>query len=807
MGRTTFLSVGMLFLGMVGPVLSQDGTARRDHFGTKLPDAGDGLARYREDTGWSSSNFDQPRWAVNYGERLQSTPWAVVLQSDRVNTAFTAGANQLILDLAGHTYDIKAYAENGTRIGGVVTVVDRADTGASLTIRNGTFTNVLTSGDLTYIGESHKRGRLILENADFLTANMRIGQFSGSEGYVILEDGGNLDVGRRLYLGDYGQADIELRGAGSQLTAGEINIGSNGRGTIVLRDPSAVLRVVDSRPGDSNFSIANHGLAGPTPGLRVVAGTVEIDGELVLGSRNNTTGVVSIEGGSVAVGQKIRFGSIHPSDRRGTIFLDSGRLEVSSPTNLNPSDEKQFYWNTGTLAFSDAEISLTDQQLKQYTRQGAISYGGNRAAGSLAAGQTLESAGTLTLTGEAIGLSGGTIRAATELIVEAPLAGYGTLDAVVTGTGTITNATEQTLNAGVLAGSNTIATAGDLRIGHRSVDGIFSGTTSGAGALVKTGTGTQTIAGQVLNSGGVVVEQGVLSFDGSGQRLSTTSVTVADGAIARFVNGATGTAADVAIGVSADSADPAHLKIAGSGSSLSVTGDLTNRGWINLTGGTLAVEGTLINTGTVINDGMLVAAVSGRGTLAGSGAFSGPVSVAEGAVLAPGQSPGVMTFTDLTLGAGGVMEVELGAATGTEGVQWDLAVVTDALAIAATAVDPFQIVLKSLDASLQPGMLDGFDPAEAFSWRIIAAAIANPEALDLEALRLDTSEFVTHNDLAEGTLSLASASDGLYVAFSPQVSAVPEPGSALLLALASTAAGVWRIRRRLGAIEVGTKAH
>ncbi|MGC1275638.1 MAG: asparagine synthase-related protein, partial [Planctomycetaceae bacterium] len=780
MNRLLVPVVGALLASLPVTVPAQDGTAFRSDEGVSLPDAGDGVPRFQEDTGWSTANFDAPRWAVTYGTDLRSTPWAAVLQGDRTNAAFTAGANKLTLDLAGHTYTIQPFLSSGNVKGGWVIVSDRLQTGASLTIANGTFNNAISSSTETHLAEAGTAGRLTLENAVFRTARAYLGTKSGAQALLTLNAGGRFHASDFVSLGTFGAGSIELRGANSELTAGDMAIGSaSGQGVVVLRDPSARFHVFASPSGVGDLTIANKSTSGITGGLRVEAGTAEIDNKLILGNTTTSSGVVSIEGGTVIVNGSVHFKGIATDTTGAKVFLRSGRLQVTTPTVFAPVDQKQFYWEDGTLAFSAADVALTETQLRNYTRQGATSYGGDRTAGSIAGGQILEAAEKLTLSGGEIGLAGGTIRAGTELVVNAPISGHGTLDAVMTGTGTVTNLTTNALVVGALGGSNAIVSSGELRVGSRSVDATYSGTSSGSGTFVKDGDGTQTVTGLVSNTGGVEVGQGTLAFDGFGLRLETTTIDVADGATARFAAGAAGTASSISIGVAPDATNPARLEIA-DGSVLDVSGDLTNSGWIELTGGTLGVEGSLVNHGRLVNNGTLNAVVSGSGTLTGNGLFTGLVDLAAGATVAPGQSPGQATFADLTLGADGNFELELAAAAGTAGTDWDLAVVTDLLTIAATAADPFVVLLKSLDDAFLPGALDGFDPTQSFSWKFLAATISNPETIDLAAFHLDATDFIARNDLAGGTLSIAAVNDGLSVEFAPQVAAVPEPGSALL---------------------------
>ena len=123
-----------------------------------------------------------------------------------------------------------------------------------------------------------------------------------------------------------------------------------------------------------------------TAGLRVEAGEVRIDDELILSVAANSSGVVRIDGGTVDVGGRVVFNGTVTDTTGGKVFLSGGRLVVVGPDRLVAGPLKQFYWEDGTLAFSRTDTTLTATQLQNYTQQGAISYGGERVAGPRSAG-------------------------------------------------------------------------------------------------------------------------------------------------------------------------------------------------------------------------------------------------------------------------------------------------------------------------------------------------------------------------------------------------------------------------------------
>lgn len=787
----------------------QAGTALRTGLGTSLGIGSDGAPRYREDSGWNSANFSQPTWAVEYGAALNGgSPWTSVLQAGRTNAGFTAADNKLTFDLGGSTYSVKQFASGGVAVGGKVLVVDRNSTGASLKITNGTFANDGGTGHQTEIGATGKAGRLTVDGATLQTRDLLVGSGTGANGSLTVNTAGTVTVSNRMTVGSSGTGSVSLSGANASVSASEIILGSFGTGSIALSGSGATLRASTASGGVGDLTVTNP--AGSGVALQVDAGTLRVDHDLRLAPNGSIQqGSMVIDGGTVTVGRNVTLGQSTSATTGGKVFLNSGRFEVSTPGSVTFSPPagagagtQQFYWKAGTLAFSSAGASLTDAQLKSFTTQGAATYGGDRAAGKVATGQVIDAAGTLTLSSGTIGLSGGTIAAAGGLVVNngVTVSGYGTIDAVVSGTGTITQSGGATaLAIGALGGANAV-TGNSVQVGHLGVNATHTGTISSGGIVTKVGAGTQTFQGAVTANDGVNVNAGKLVF--SGNTLNTSPLRVSAGATARFQSGATGTVSSVTTNAATATADGGRLQIDGATTKVTA-GAVTNNGWIELTnGGTLTVgsvqnPGQLVNNGQLINGGTLNATVTGAGTISGSGTFAAAVTIASGATLSPGNSPGTATFTDLTLGSGGNFELELANATGTAGTNWDLAAVGNLLSVTATSLDPFTIVLKSLTGAFAPGALAGFDPTQAYSWKF--ASVTDPSKLtgfDTSKFEIDATDFVAYNGLAGGTFGVSSANDGLYVTFSAQGAAVPEPGSLTLLGLAGAAAGGWAARRR-----------
>ena len=115
-------------------------------------------------------------------------------------------------------------------------------------------------------------------------------------------------------------------------------------------------------------------------------------------------------------------------------------------------------------------------------------------------------------------------------------------------------------------------------------------------------------------------------------------------------------------------------------SALSDIGTSTGTGFAKLGGGTLVLEGantysgvTQVREGTLVVDGSTAAGavtVAAGATLGGSGVIGGATTIQSGGTLAPGNSPGVLSFAgDLTLEGAVVMELNgLSRATQYDGI-------------------------------------------------------------------------------------------------------------------------------------------
>lgn len=180
----------------------------------------------------------------------------------------------------------------------------------------------------------------------------------------------------------------------------------------------------------------------------------------------------------------------------------------------------------------------------------------------------------------------------------------------------------------------------------------FSGAITGSGGINKTGTGTAVVNASNTYSGNTTVSAGTLlvtnttgSGTGSGNVNVNAGILGGSGSIAGNVNlnGATIGSSSATLTLSSNLTTTGTSKVAAS-STVNVTGITT------ISSGVFSVNGNLGGDGAKI--------IGNTATLKGNGTISGPTTIQAGGTLAPGNSPGVQTFTgDLTLA--GTTELEI----------------------------------------------------------------------------------------------------------------------------------------------------
>jgi autotransporter-associated beta strand protein len=736
----------------------------------------------------------------------------------------------------------------------LATTIDIADTGGNngpgttSSIVLGTGTNVIQV-DTLQIGRGKSSGIGLFGFAS---------QTSGSAGTLTLTNkagsgGASISVGDAAGVSTAGNAvgTLDLRGHVVNVTAATLNIGKND-------DPSNT----GSTSGTVNFDtgtftanaliIAAKTVAGTGAAIGVLnvsggAFTVTSGGTFTLGSQataGTSQATLNLTGGTLTSNAAILNGG---GSTTATLNLNGGTLDLVGNTIGNSTASVTLTLAAGTLknvAQINNGAAVTKTTAGTLTLAGASSYTG---VTTVSAGKLAVTSFGDGLTASALGLSG--LAPANLVLATGTTLGY--VGAGETSARGFTVSTASTLDAsgtGALAISSSAKVAFSNSTTTRSL--TLDGTSTGANSfgadlsvggtldadkinlLVKNGVGTWIIAnGATLKSTAEIdVNVGVLGLS-SGVLSATGRVVLANGSTLRFesgnaddlsgrvhfANGASATlnlVSDVtfASGLTVDGATPATIVKSGAGkltlaaanTSVAVT---VAQGTVNVTniaglgtgattvnGGLLAVNASVANTVTV-NTG---------GTVGGGGSIA-TLTIASGAKLSPGNSPGTLTAGNATLFGGSIFEWQVQDAA--DVAKYDHFDVTGTLDL-SNASSANRIVFKVVSLlgagdGLTTGRPLNFDAAfsaapaaqriKTFNLGTFASVNLGANANINDVFQFDVSQFTYTDGSASGAglWSIAWDSGNHLVT----VTAVPEP-STYGFGLGALALAAVAIRRR-----------
>ena len=215
--------------------------------------------------------------------------------------------------------------------------------------------------------------------------------------------------------------------------------------------------------------------------------------------------------------------------------------------------------------------------------------------------------------------------------------------------------------------------------------GIFTlnGVIGGAGSISQIGTGNLVLNGNNAFAAGLGINQGTVTV-GTNTAAGTGTIALNNGAIlAAGVSGLTVANDIVTTGGGTIDTQANTMTLSGSiGGAGSIT--KTGTGSLVLTGASAYTGATNVNVGTLLVDGSLgntAVNVASGATLGGTGSVGGTVTIANGGILAPGDSPGTLTVAGLNLNASSLLNWDLGQAYAVGGVYNDLVAVTGNLVL------------------------------------------------------------------------------------------------------------------------------
>ncbi|MBU6165279.1 MAG: autotransporter-associated beta strand repeat-containing protein [Alphaproteobacteria bacterium] len=253
--------------------------------------------------------------------------------------------------------------------------------------------------------------------------------------------------------------------------------------------------------------------------------------------------------------------------------------------------------------------------------------------------------------------------------------------------------TSRTLEAGVdgLQLANNVSLVGPLSIDTAGNTLTLTGQVFNTGSLVKAGAGTLVLTGDNIYGGPTTINAGTLAA-GSDTAFATGIVTVANGATLSSQTAPAGGTRTIANNIVLNNGS----SIDSNGNLFVLSGLLTGAGTTSKLGaGTLHITGNSSNlvtgfTGLIdVQDGelRLNGSIAGgitaqaTATVTGTGSAGGTVTLNNSSVLAPGNSPGTITFGSLVLANNTALNFELAGLAAVPGTDADLVVVTNNLTL------------------------------------------------------------------------------------------------------------------------------
>ncbi|QHE90867.1 transporter [Pandoraea fibrosis] len=481
-----------------------------------------------------------------------------------------------------------------------VTLANRIAIGGGSTLALGGSAPLTLSGQITGGGSLTKQGA---QTVTLTGANTFSGGVNVAAGTLALSGAGTLQIGG---------TPLTLSGAGAIFDM------SNADGDRTITGLSGVANT-QVHLGGHNLTLGNSAggtFAGTISGT---GGIVKTNGDTqTLSGVNTFTGGTTLNAGGIALGAGGSLASTGAVSLLGSgTTFDISQASAQTIGALTGIANTSIALGNNTLTFGDA----TDQ-----TFSGSFTGNGG--------GIVKQGTGTMTLTGTHTAGGGINVRAGTLVLQDSAFANATPL--ALTGNGATLDLSAAT---GMIFGALSGVNGSTLLIGNQTLtvgdasNSTFGGTISGAGGLVKQGTGSLLLSGAQTFTGGIDVVAGRLALQGNNALAGSNVLTVGDGATFDI-----GGAGPVSIG-SLIGTPNSQVTL---GSNTLTLGDSASETFAGGIGGT----GGIVKTGT------------GTQTLTGQNAFTGPIDIQNGTLALGGT--GTLSANPLSIAGGAALDISNG---------------------------------------------------------------------------------------------------------------------------------------------------
>ena len=579
---------------------------------------------------------------------------------------------------------------------------------------------------------------------------------------------------------DFSAANIATTTTGNDATRGFLNLRATVAATDFARNDGANNIVAFASYSDFNVTPRNGNNVYALAGSGTYSTFLNMSGT---GLKITTTGA----GQSLTASQSLFMGAVLFAGAHNYTIATTGASGQFRPTRL-------LHYGAGTLTVG----ALGDTDLNQYGT-GKTILTANAVGDKIVSvyGGTIQFSGNLQL---GTGASAKTINLNNGTLVADTAGGSFALDnsganprsfSIGAGGGTL-----DVIGGNSLTVSGVISGSGPLTFGGASSSGtiVLNGANTATGdTTIRGGTVQLGASGSFANTVNITVSGGTLNLGGKTQNFAGWyGPSLQGGSIA---NGTLDSLSDYDVRSGSISA----VLSGGAGLVKTTTGTVTLSGANTYTGATTVSEGTLalsgsgsiagrsivVGGGATLDVGALASDFSlGSGqTLSGSGTVSGDLVIGSEGALSPGLPalplpstvPGTLSNTagTVTYAGGGHYEWELNSTAGSQGASpgWDHHYISGALAISATAGNPFHIDLAGLTADNELGLVSGWNPLVDHTWTI-ATASGGITGFSADKFAVDSSVFAAYNSIGSGTFTVQVSGNDLQLKFNRSTEAV-----------------------------------